>query len=155
MAGFFRSSSDRRRDINALLVLKSKLNQERVKLREGLDSQKADWIEQKMDDILFRLREVEKRLEGVKRERIHDLLEYEKLTKKPGSEKPESIRTLKVKSMIKSLLEEHKKLASSDLSNLLKLSRTRCNEYLVELEREGLVRGTTVRRKKFYSLKKQ
>jgi Fic family protein len=154
MPGFFRSHDDRRREINSLLVLKSKLNQERVKLREDFDSRKADWIEQKMDDILFRLREVEKRLEGVRRERIHDLLEYEKLTKKSG-EKPESLRTLKVKSMIKSLLEEHKKLASSDLSNLLNLSRTRCNEYLVELEREGVVQGTTVRRKKFYMLKKQ
>jgi response regulator of citrate/malate metabolism len=155
MPGLFRSSDDRRRDINSLLVLKSKLSQERVKLREDFDSRKADWVEQKMDDILFRLREVEKKLEGVRRERIHDLLEYEKMTKRPGKERPESIRTLKVKSMIKSLLEEHKKLASSDLSNLLKLSRTRCNEYLVELEREGVVRGTTVRRKKFYELKKQ
>jgi Fic family protein len=155
MPRLFRSSDEKRRDINSLLVLKSKLSQERVKLREDFDSRKADWIEQKMDDILFRLREVEKRLEGVRRERIHDLLEYEKLTSKSGRERPESLRTLKVKSMIKSLLGEHGKLASSDLSSILKLSRTRCNEYLVELEREGMVQGTTVRRKKFYKLKKQ
>ncbi|MHA2070042.1 MAG: winged helix-turn-helix domain-containing protein [Candidatus Thorarchaeota archaeon] len=154
MAVFSRSEDSRRKDINSLLVLKSKLNQERVKLREDFDSKKADWMEQKMDDILFRLREMEKKLEGVRRERIHDLLEYEKMTKTPGRDKPESIRTLKVKSMVKSLLEEHGKLASTDLMQLLKLSRTRCNEYLVELEREGVVQGATVRRKKFYSLKK-
>ncbi len=153
MSGFFRSSDNKRREINSLLVLKSKLNQEGVRLREDFDSGKADWMEQKMDDILFRLREMEKKLEGVKRERIHDILEYQKVASS-GRGKPESMRTLKVKSMIKSLLEEHKKLTSSDLNRLLKLSRTRCNEYLVELEREGLVQGATIRRKKFYELRK-
>lgn len=154
MPALFRSRDERRRDINSLLVLKSKLNQERIKLREDFDSKKADWIEQKMDDILFRLREVEKKLEGVKRERIHDLLEYEKVAKGTDKKAPESLRTLKVKSMIKSLLEEHKKLTSSDLSKLMNLSRTRCNEYLIELERQSVVKGTTYRRKKFYELKK-
>jgi response regulator of citrate/malate metabolism len=154
MSALFRSRDERRKDINSLLVLKSKLNQERIKLREDFDSKKADWIEQKMDDILYRLREVEKKLEGVRRERIHDLLEYEKVAKSPDRKVPESLRTLKVKSMIKSLLEEHRKLTSSDLSKLMNLSRTRCNEYLIDLERQGVVRGTTVRRKKFYELKK-
>lgn len=153
MPGFFRSSDERRKDINSLLVLKSKLNQERVKLREDFDSRKADWMEQKMDDILFRLREMEKKLEGVKRERIHDIIEYQKVSTS-GKGRPESMRTLKVKSMIKSLLEEHKKLASPELSQMLKLSRTRCNEYLIEMEREGVLKGTTIRRKKFYELRK-
>jgi response regulator of citrate/malate metabolism len=154
MTPFLRSSDNKRKEINSLLVLKSKLNQERVKLREDFDSRKADWIEQKMDDILFRLREMEKKLEGVKRERIHDILEYQKIASPPGKERPESIRTLKVKSMIKSLLEEHKKLATAEIAQMMKLSRTRCSEYMVELEREGVVKGTTVRRKKFYELRK-
>ena len=149
-----RSSDNKRKEINSLLVLKSKLNKERVKLREDFDSKKADWMEQKMDDILFRLREMEKKLEGVKRERIHDILEYQKVVSSSGRDRPESIRTLKVKSMIKSLLEEHNKLSSSDLSGILKLSRTRCNEYLIELEKEDVVAGTTIRRKKFYELRK-
>ena len=144
------SRSGRRSEINTLLVLKSKLGQERLRLREEFDQKKADWIEQKMDDILFRLREVEKKLENVRRERIHDLLEYQKLTS--GKDKPESIRTLKVKGMIKSLLEEHRKLTLYDLMKMLNLSRTRCNEYLIEMERQGAVRSTTVRRKKFYEL---
>ena len=151
---FARSSSEKRKEINSLLVLKSKLNQEKVRLREDFDSRKADWMEQKMDDILFRLREMEKKIEGVKRERIHDILDYQKIAS-PARGKPESVRTLKVKSMIKSLLEEHKKLASPELAQMLKLSRTRCNEYLIELEREGVLKGTTVRRKKFYELRKQ
>jgi biotin operon repressor len=155
MSGFLRSSDEKRKEINSLLVLKSKLNQENVKLREDFDSRKADWMEQKMDDILFRLREMEKKIESVRRERIHDLLEYQKVSGSDGRRKPDSMRTLKVKSMIKSLLEEHGKLSSSDLSRLLKLSRTRCNEYLIELEREGMLTGTTVRRKKFYELAKQ
>ena len=152
MAGFLRSSDNRRKDINSLLVLKSKLNQENIKLREDFDEKKADWMEQKMDDILFRLREMEKKIEGVRRERIHDILEYQKISNVPGKNRPESMRTLKVKSMIKSLLEEHKKLSSTDLGRLLKLSRTRCSEYLNELVREGVITSTTVRRKKFYEL---
>ncbi len=154
MSGFFRSADSKRKEINSLLVLKSKLNQENIRLRDDFDEKKADWIEQKMDDILFRLREMERKLEGVKRERIHDLLEYQKMSTSPGKKRPESMRTLKVKSMIRSLLEEHKKLSSTDLSRLLKLSRTRCSEYLIELEREGVLAGTTVRRKKFYELTK-
>ena len=154
MSGFFRSSDSKRREINSLRVLKSKLAQERVNLREDFDSKKADWIEQKMDDILFRLREMEKKLEGVKRERIHDLIEFQKMSTSPGRERPESMRTLKVKSMMKSLIGEHGKLSSTDLGRILKLSRTRCSEYLNELVREGVLEYTTVRRKKFYELRK-
>ena len=155
MSSFFRSSDDRRKEINSLLVLKSKLNRENVRIREDFDSKKADWMEQKMDDILFRLREMEKKIEGVRRERIHDLLEYQKMSIAPGKTKPDSMRTLKVKSMMKSLLEEHGKLSSTDLGRLLKLSRTRCSEYLNELVREGMLEYTTIRRKKFYELVKQ
>ena len=154
MSSFFRSSDDRRKEINSLLVLKSKLNRENVKIRQDFDSKKGDWMEQKMDDILFRLREMEKKLEGVRRERIHDLLEYQKMSTSPGKNKPESMRTLKVKSMIKSLLEEHEKLSSTDLSRLLKLSRTRCSEYLNEMLREGILKHSTIRRKKFYEVLK-
>jgi Fic family protein len=152
MSGFFRSSDTKRKEINSLLVLKSKLNKEKIRLRDDFDEKKADWMEQKMDDILFRLREMEKKLEGVKRERIHDLLEYQKMSGSAGKSRPESMRTLKVKSMIKSLLEEHGKLSSTDLSRLLKLSRTRCSEYLNEMVREGLLEHTTVRRKKYYTI---
>ena len=108
-----------------------------------------------MDDILFKLREMEKKIENVRRERIHDLLEYQKVSSSSGKARPESMRTLKVKSMIKSLLEEHKKLSSTDLSRLLKLSRTRCSEYLNEMVREGLLEHTTLRRKKFYEIVKK
>lgn len=154
MSAFLRSSDTKRKEINSLLVLKSKLNQEKIKLREDFDEKKANWMEQKMDDILFRLREMEKKIESVRRERIHDIIEYQKMSTSPGKSKPESMRTLKVKSMIKSLLGEHKKLSSTDLSRLLKLSRTRCSEYLNELSREGVIAYTTVRRKKFYEIKK-
>lgn len=154
MSAFLRSSDTKRKEINSLLVLKSKLNQEKINLREDFDENKANWMEQKMDDILFRLREMEKKIESVRRERIHDIIEYQKISTSPGKGKPESMRTLKVKSMIKSLLGEHKKLSSTDLSRLLKLSRTRCSEYLNELSREGVIAYTTVRRKKFYELKK-
>ena len=58
----------------------------------------------------------------------------------------------KRKREIISLLEKHEKLTSSQLSNLLGMSRTRCNEYLKNLEREGITKGKITDMKKFYKL---
>jgi predicted transcriptional regulator len=137
--------------LDSLLILKNKLQKERVKLRKD-DDIKTPWVEQKMDDILFRLREMEKKIEAVKRDRIHEFLEYEKLATRSRQIDGDSIRTMKVKGMIKSLLGEHSKLTSAQLSNLINLSRTRCSEYLIDMERRGTVKGTTVRRQKFYEI---
>ncbi len=54
---------------------------------------------------------------------------------------------------IKSLLKRHEKLSSSELSELMGLSRTRCNEYFKMMERLNLVRPSLVGREKFYGLK--
>jgi len=60
---------------------------------------------------------------------------------------------LKKKEAIKLLLQKHGKLTSSMLSQLIGLSRTRCNEYLKELEEEGIVTSEIRDRKKYYMLK--
>ena len=54
---------------------------------------------------------------------------------------------------IKSLLKRHEKLSSTELSELMGLSRTRCNEYFKMMERLNLVKPTLVGREKFYGLK--
>ncbi|MEM5829815.1 MAG: helix-turn-helix domain-containing protein [Candidatus Aenigmatarchaeota archaeon] len=52
-----------------------------------------------------------------------------------------------------SLLQEHGKLSSSQLSQILGLSRTRCNEYFKQMESLGLVEGIEIGKEKFYKLK--
>jgi response regulator of citrate/malate metabolism len=66
--------------------------------------------------------------------------------------KEEGVRKVKVKEQILSLLEQRKKLSSSELSNLINLSRTRCSEYFRELSKEGLSEGIIVGRQKYYKL---
>jgi len=152
MLGLGRKKRDERRDqVNSLLILKNKLHKEKIGLKDTPGIESMGFIENKMDDILLKIRDLEKKVEHVKRERITEFMELEKLTTK-SMEKGESVRTLKIKSMIKSLLSEHEKLSCNELSKMIKLSRNRCNEYLKELERAGIVEGTRIRRKRFYSL---
>jgi Fic family protein len=54
---------------------------------------------------------------------------------------------------ILSLLNRYKTLTSSQLSGLIGLSRTRCNEYLKKLERKGITESLTIGRKKVYRIK--
>ena len=152
----FQRGTDRKKKemLDSLIILKNKLQKESVKVQKDADV-KTSWVEQKMDDILFKLREMEKKIEDVKRDRIHEFLDYEKLVSRSQQIDGDSVRTLKVKGMVKSLLGEHKKLTTAQLSKLINLSRTRCSEYLIDLERRGMVKGTTVRRQKFYELVKK
>ena len=54
---------------------------------------------------------------------------------------------------ITSLLERHEKLSSSELSQLMGLSRTRCNEYFKLMDSLDLVEPVLSGREKFYRLK--
>lgn len=67
----------------------------------------------------------------------------------------EGVRKRRMKEKIILLLQENKRLSSYQLSKLIGLSRTRCNEYLKELAREGLAEGVIIGRKKFYRLVKR
>lgn len=67
----------------------------------------------------------------------------------------DGIRKTKIKGQVLSLLKQHKKLNSCELSRLVGLSRTRCNEYFRELTKEGLTEGVIIDRKKFYRLIKR
>ncbi len=131
------------------MILRTKL--QKAPIGSGSADEVIYALESKMDDILIRLRELEKKIEMIKRERIEEIIEEEKCA---VEEKPESVRTIKVKNMIKSLLEQHGKLTAEELGKLINLSRTRCSEYLKDMERKGILKSSTVRRKRFYELKK-
>lgn len=88
--------------------------------------------------------------------KINDLSErMESLEGKFDVEKDDSARKSKIKEQILSFLQQHKKLSSVELSNLVNLSRTRCNEYFKELSDERLVEGVIVGRQKYYKLVKK
>jgi len=59
----------------------------------------------------------------------------------------------KNRELIKILLKRHGKLTSKQVADLLGISRTRAVEYLVEMEREGIVEGKFEGKKKYYYLK--
>ncbi|NIM46744.1 MAG: winged helix-turn-helix transcriptional regulator [Candidatus Aenigmarchaeota archaeon] len=61
--------------------------------------------------------------------------------------------SVKTKEAIRLILQKYGKVTASELSKLIKLSRTRCNEYLKEMEEEGLLFSLIDSRKKFYSLR--
>ncbi len=139
---------ERKEKLKPLLILKGSLQKEKIKLHE--DSQTTpNWLEQKLEDVLFKISEMDKKIEALRHDRMKEFIEMREFN---PNETTDSIRKIKMKSMIKSLLGEHKQLTASQLSKLVNLSRTRCSEYLKEMERNGLVRGTNVRRQKFYEL---
>ena len=61
--------------------------------------------------------------------------------------------SVKTKEAIRMILQKYREITPSQLSRLIKLSRTRCNEYLKQMEDEGMAISRTMSRKKFYSLR--
>ncbi|MEM7821582.1 MAG: winged helix-turn-helix domain-containing protein [Candidatus Aenigmatarchaeota archaeon] len=62
------------------------------------------------------------------------------------------VETKKIQKII-SILSEYGKISSSELAEILNLSRTRANEYLKKMEELGIVEGKEIGREKYYSLK--
>jgi len=69
------------------------------------------------------------------------------------SNEPLTIVETKRIEKITTLLERHEKLSSSELSQLMGLSRTRCNEYFKLMESLDIVEPFLSGREKFYRLK--
>ena len=61
--------------------------------------------------------------------------------------------SVKTKDAIRMILQKYNEITPAQLSKLLKLSRTRCNEYLRQMEDEGTTMSRIDSRKKFYSLR--
>lgn len=112
-----------------------------LKLNNSQAQEKEDVEIVEVDDLMARFDELAKRV-SVLEENI-------------GTEKEDSIRKRRVKEQIISALEQHKRLTSEQLGNIINLSRTRCNEYLRELTKEGFTEGVIVDRRKFYKLVKK
>ena len=101
-------------------------------------------VSKRIDDISTYTRSIEKKLEDLKSSLV------------PLSRsKSDTIRKIKMKRMIIELLNKQKRLTASELSIKLNLSRTRCSEYLTELERDGVAKGIVISRQKFYELSNQ
>lgn len=128
-------------------ILKGKNSQEEQVLEELLrqmDAQRAQMaIElEKLKNLGEKIKEIENKLREV--ERIIAAGGF-KLNTKPVSSK--------TKEAIKMILQKYGELTPSQLSKLIKLSRTRCNEYLKEMEREGIAVSRIESRKKYYKLR--
>ena len=55
---------------------------------------------------------------------------------------------------IRSILKRHERLSSTELSQLIGLSRTRCNEYFKKMESLGMVKSVLDGKEKFYKLRR-
>ena len=60
---------------------------------------------------------------------------------------------VKNREAIKLIVQRYGEITSSKLSKIIKLSRTRCNEYLVEMEKDGILVSEMKGREKFYSIR--
>jgi len=81
------------------------------------------------------------------------LEELERVIRENGI-RPESFTiSAKTKEAIKLILQKHRQLTAKELGKLINLSRTRCNEYLKQMELEGVLSSKTIGRKKYYFLR--
>ncbi len=128
-------------EYNSLLILKRILEKDKIQTSYLLESQGFKDLKQRIEDMDDKINGLHEKLED-----LNTMFSQVYRVREDG------VRKKKIKSIIKSLLEEHNKLTPVDLSKLINLSRTRCNEYLKEMEREGLAKGITVDRKRFYEL---
>ncbi|MFH8092605.1 MAG: winged helix-turn-helix domain-containing protein [Candidatus Aenigmatarchaeota archaeon] len=81
-------------------------------------------------------------------EEIKRLLEKASL----DGETPIITKKDKIKEAIKMILRKKGKMTSEELAQIVGLSRTRCNEYLKEMERNKEARAEVINRKKYYKL---
>lgn len=110
-------------------------------IREQLNTQIS--LLTKLNDRIFFL---EKKVEELKEE----ILELRRKLRERGKEIRLSEKT---KLAIKLIIRKHGRVTASQLSRLINLSRTRCNEYLKQMEKEGILTSKIEGKKKFYFLR--
>lgn len=100
------------------------------------------------DTLLNRIDELDKKIDSMRGF-------FEKPVSKEAKNPAETIETpvkSKRKEEIVKILKDNKRLTATQLSTITGMSRTRSNEYLKELEKEGSAQGTVINKKKFYRL---
>ncbi|HKZ45395.1 MAG TPA: winged helix-turn-helix domain-containing protein [archaeon] len=101
----------------------------------SLELEKLVGLKQKIDKIDSKLREVE------------DIIN------RGGFKLQTHAISSKTSEAIKLILQNHGELTSSQLSKLIKLSRTRCNEYMKQMEVDGELGSRIDCRKKLYKIR--
>jgi len=128
-------------------------------------------MKEKVDRIDFRLRELERKFDERVSEKVlseskfvQDTSENEEIVNKiitevkkvarpliPHKEKITIVESKRIERII-SFLQDHRMLSSSQLAQMMGLSRTRCNEYFKQMEEIGIVKGTDAGKERFYQL---
>jgi response regulator of citrate/malate metabolism len=103
----------------------------------------------KMAYELERLRNLNRKVDTINTK----IRAFEEVTSLNGLDIKPQTMSFKTKEAIKLILQKHKELTSSELSRLIKLSRTRCNEYLKEMENDQILSSKINCRKKLYFLR--
>jgi Fic family protein len=86
-------------------------------------------IRKQLEDLGYKVKEIEKKIES------------------GGSFDLKKIREILY-------ILKDKELSSSDVGKILKISRNRANEYLIKMERDGILESRFVGKKKLYTCKK-
>ncbi|MBU5537429.1 MAG: winged helix-turn-helix domain-containing protein [Candidatus Aenigmatarchaeota archaeon] len=128
-------------------------------------------MKEKVDRIDFRLRELERKFDERVSEKVLSeskfvqeisgseeivnriVAEVKKVARPliPHKEKITIVESKRIEQII-SLLQDHRMLSSSQLAQMMGLSRTRCNEYFKQMENLGIVKGNDVGKERFYQL---
>ena len=139
MLKLLRRREHRRNDIEHMLVLKKNLQREARQM--PTEAYEIEHFKERLEEISQKVTHLHERIESLE-------------GRKPKSQVTEDgIKKAKIKKVIEANLREHGKLTSYDLSQILDLSRTRCSEYLNEMERAGIIKGITIRRKRYYEIR--
>ena len=139
MLKVLRRKEHKKNDMEHMLILKKNLQRE--SRRQPSEVYDLEHIKERLDDISQKLSHLHERIDGIE-------------GKKHVAEKisEDGVKKSKIKKIIESNIREHGKLTSYDLAQILSLSRTRCSEYLNEMERAGIIKGVRFRRKRYYEI---
>lgn len=127
------------------------------KIRE-IEKEKSE--NQRVESIIFRkfkevgleerIMEMDSKIEEIAEKMDEMMFLYKSNSREKTSP---SVRKMRVKEMITLLLQQHDTLSAPQLSELMNLSRTRCSEYLKEMERRGVLVSELNCRKRSYKIR--
>ena len=141
-----------------------KMDQEKLdslsELEKIREIEKEKSVNQRLESILFqkfkeagiedKINEMHSRIEEVAGKMDELMFLYQSNSR--GKTNP-SVRKLKVKEMMNLLIQQHGTLSAPQLSDMMNLSRTRCSEYLKEMEMNGVLVSELNCRKKFFRIR--
>jgi response regulator of citrate/malate metabolism len=103
----------------------------------------------KMAYELEKLRNVNRKIDTINTK----IRAFEQVASTNGLDIKPQTMSVKTKEAIRLILQKHMELTSAELGKLIKLSRTRCNEYLKEMENDGILASKINCRKRLYFLR--